>query len=214
MNIKYGCFVGEVFSCRLCRCGISVFFVVNIVFSWLVIMNILHSLWECRTELIVCNEQKSQDKKIVSGSRQICYHLGLQQKKSYGINCTKVCTLLGKDNIFSIYLTVKFIIFLKFFLGLEASVSLCILLEIQRKYRHCCRSKGDKFVCLAKFFGYISFNLTWMVKINSHFQHLTRKMEGIAEVSSKPALLFDCVVNLLPGCQVPLLPCAAEDWSI
>lgn len=32
--------------------------------------------------------------------------------------------------------------------------------------------------------------------------------------SSKPVLMFDCVVNLLPGCQVPLLACAGDDGSV
>ncbi|XP_046455686.1 elongator complex protein 2-like isoform X1 [Daphnia pulex] len=36
----------------------------------------------------------------------------------------------------------------------------------------------------------------------------------LQKFSSKPVLMFDCAVNLLPGCQVPLLACAGDDGSI
>ena len=32
--------------------------------------------------------------------------------------------------------------------------------------------------------------------------------------SSKPALVFDCAIHLLPGCQVPLIACAADDGCV
>lgn len=36
----------------------------------------------------------------------------------------------------------------------------------------------------------------------------------IQNFSSKPVLMFDCAINLLPGCQVPLIACAGDDGCI
>jgi WD40 repeat protein len=53
-----------------------------------------------------------------------------------------------------------------------------------------------------------------MLQIDSHFQRLTGEWRVLQKFSSKPVLMFDCAVNLLPGCQVPLLACAGDDGSI
>lgn len=53
-----------------------------------------------------------------------------------------------------------------------------------------------------------------MFQIDSHFQRLTGEWRVLQKFSSKPVLMFDCAVNLLPGCQVPLLACAGDDGSI
>lgn len=36
----------------------------------------------------------------------------------------------------------------------------------------------------------------------------------LQKFSTKPVLIFDCAVNVLPGCNVPLIACAGDDGGI